>query len=474
VKKRNFLRILSGVLLLAITVTIPSMINVSAEDTTGTTYDGFEYKIENSEVTITGYSGIAAELIIPDTIQGHTVRRIGEDAFKNCDKITSVIVSDSIYDIGDCAFAWCDRLTDIRISDSVTFIGEHLFNGCGNLSQIKVDENNTMYDSRENCNAIIETSTNTLLCGCKNTIIPDTVTTISYGSFWGCESLNDINIPNSVTFIDKQAFLECNSLVSITIPASVTEMGVYVFSNCDSLEAIYVDDENTAYCDFEGVLFDKAMTTLIRYPRAKKASSYHIPHGVLYLDNGCFTDCENLTEVILPESLEQLIYNTFTGCDNIKEFTVPKSVWRIGASAFNCKGMTDITIMNPDCVIDDSTLTIANTFRGEYSYTGTIHGYEGSTAQAYAEKYGYSFMAISEPSTEPAEIVYGDADNDGEVKMNDVIRVMLYSSNSNAYPLDEKALNACDVYQRGDGVTLSDALSIQKMVTQIIRELPES
>ncbi|MBE6856034.1 MAG: hypothetical protein E7500_01215 [Ruminococcus sp.] len=305
-------------------------------------------------------------------------------------------------------------------------------------------------------------------------VIPDTVTTISYGSFWGCESLNDINIPNSVTFIDKQAFLECNSLVSITIPASVTEMGVYVFSNCDSLEAIYVDDENTAYCDFEGVLFDKAMTTLIRYPRAKKASSYHIPHGVLYLDNGCFTDCENLTEVILPESLEQLIYNTFTGCDNIKEFTVPKSVWRIGASAFNCKGMTDITIMNPDCVIDDSTLTIANTFRGEYSYTGTIHGYEGSTAQAYAEKYGYSFMAISEPSTEPAEIVYGDADNDGEVKMNDVIRVMLYSSNSNAYPLDEKALNACDVYQRGDGVTLSDALSIQKMVTQIIRELPES
>lgn len=305
-------------------------------------------------------------------------------------------------------------------------------------------------------------------------IIPDTVTEICYMAFQGCISLEAIALPESITFIDRFAFDGCTALKTITIPASVTEMGVYVFSNCDSLEAIYVDDENTAYCDFDGVLFDKAMTTLIRYPRAKKDSSYHIPYGVLYLDNGCFTDCKNLTEVIMPDTLEQLIYNTFTGCDNIKEFTVPKSVWRIGASAFNCKGMTDITIMNPDCVIDDSTLTIANTFRGEYSYTGTIHGYEGSTAQAYAEKYGYSFMAISEPSTEPAEIVYGDADSDGEVKMNDVIRVMLYSSNSTAYPLDEKALNACDVYQRGDGVTLSDDLSIQKMVTQIIRELPES
>lgn len=304
-------------------------------------------------------------------------------------------------------------------------------------------------------------------------VIPDTVTSIGYMSFQGCEGLEAIDIPESVTFIDKNAFDGCTALKSITIPASVTEMGVYVFSNCNSLEAIYVDDENTAYADQDGVLFDKKMEMLIRYPRAKADTSYSVPEGVLYLDNGCFTGCENLTEVIMPDTLEQLIYNTFTGCDNIKEFVVPEGVWVIGMSAFNCHGMQSITILNPDCIIEDSTLTIANSFRGEYSYTGTIYGYTDSTAQAYAEKYGYTFVALDE-STTSSETVYGDADCDGGVSISDVVLVMSYSGNKAAYPISAEGLNNADVYQRGDGVGASDALSIQKKLAQILTGLPES
>lgn len=315
-KKRNFLRILSGVLLLVITVTIPSMINVSAEDTTGTTYDGFEYKIENSEVTITGYSGIAAELIIPDTIQGHTVRRIGEEAFNNCDKITSVIVSDSIYDIGDGAFAWCDRLTDIRISDSVTFIGEHLFNGCSNLLQIKVDENNVMYDSRENCNAIIETSTNTLLCGCKNTIIPDTVTSLGYSALNTCVGLKEIVIPDSVVSIGDLAVYNCDSLTRIIIPDSVISIGDHTFKSCDNLSEIKVDENNPVYDSRNdcNAIVETSTNTLIQ-----GCNNTVIPEGITTIGTEAFFLCNDLKSIVVPKSVTYIGFDAFDGCDKLTD-----------------------------------------------------------------------------------------------------------------------------------------------------------
>ena len=187
------------------------------------------------------------------------VTRIGTNAFKKCSSLTSITIPNSVISIDDSAFFDCDKLTSITIPNSVTSIGKEAFSGCfalnsifihnsvnsiGNkafyrcsgLTSIIVDENNPIYDSRDNCNAIIETETNTLISGCRNTIIPDSVTYIGYGAFYGCSKLKSIEIGNSVTGIGERAF-NGTGLTSITIPDSVTSIGNRAFSYCLSLNS---------------------------------------------------------------------------------------------------------------------------------------------------------------------------------------------------------------------------------------------
>ena len=112
--------------------------------------------------------------------------------------------------------------------------------GCSSLERIEVDEANTVYDSRENCNAIIHTSTNELVVGCKNSKIPNSFTSLGDDCFSGCSSLTSIPIPNSVESLGNACFSGCSSLTSITIPNSVTSLGDYCFWDCSSLTSIYM------------------------------------------------------------------------------------------------------------------------------------------------------------------------------------------------------------------------------------------
>ncbi|MBR6338909.1 MAG: leucine-rich repeat protein, partial [Alloprevotella sp.] len=122
---------------------------------------------------------------------------------------------------------------------SVTSIGSFAFLGCTGLTSIKVAAGNTKYDSRDNCQAIIETASNTLIAGCMNSTIPNSVTSIGDNAFYGCTGLTSINIPNSVTSIGSSAFEGCASLTSITIPNSVTKINYRAFSGCTGLTDIY-------------------------------------------------------------------------------------------------------------------------------------------------------------------------------------------------------------------------------------------
>ena len=113
----------------------------------------------------------------------------------------------------------------------MTEIGSQAFWKCSNLERIKVNENNKVYDSRENCNAIIEKSSNTLIAGCKNTKVPSGVTKIGDGAFEGCSGLTSITLPGSVKEISYRAFGDCSGLTSITLPESVTKIGDGAFWN---------------------------------------------------------------------------------------------------------------------------------------------------------------------------------------------------------------------------------------------------
>ena len=180
-----------------------------------------------------GCSGLT-ELTIPNSVTS-----IGYDAFRDCSGLTELTIPKSVTSIGSSAFSGCSGLTELTIPKSVTSIGYSAFAGCRGLERITVEEGNLYYDSRESCNAIIRIEDNTLIAGCKNTSIPNSVTSIGDGAFVSCSSLTEITIPNSVTSIGEGAFYNCRSLTEITIGNSVTSIGDDAFGWCNNLTSIH-------------------------------------------------------------------------------------------------------------------------------------------------------------------------------------------------------------------------------------------
>ena len=174
----------------------------------------------------------------------NSVTSIGQSAFRNCSGLTSVTIPNSVRSIGQSAFNGCSGLTSLTIPSSVTEIGRYVFSGCSKLTSITVDADNTKYDSRADCNAIIEKSTNTLIAGCSATSIPNSVTSIEDGAFLACSGLTSVTIPNSVTSIGLFAFEDCSGLKSVAIPNSVTSIGYAAFRNCSGLTSVISEIEN--------------------------------------------------------------------------------------------------------------------------------------------------------------------------------------------------------------------------------------
>ena len=181
-------------------------------------------------------------------------------------RLTSITIPNSITSIGGAAFYDCTGLTSITIPNSVTIIGDSAFANCFNLSSITVNNNNTVYDSRGNCNAIIETATNTLILGCKNTIIPNSVTIIEDYAFYNCSELTTLNIPNSVTRIGCLALYNCYGLTSITIPNSVTIIEDEVFAGCYGLTSITILNTTPPTLTLGGMVFDNMSDCPIYVP----------------------------------------------------------------------------------------------------------------------------------------------------------------------------------------------------------------
>ena len=157
------------------------------------------------------------------------------------------IIPKGVTEIENDAFRGCTDLTSIEIPVGVTKIGDSAFYGCTGLTSIKVAEGNKAYDSRNNCNAIIERKTNTLISGCKSTVIPDSVTEIGGVAFSGCTGLTSIVIPKGVTKIGREAFYGCTGLKEVTLPVGVKKIYEYAFAGCDALETIYVPAKKADY-----------------------------------------------------------------------------------------------------------------------------------------------------------------------------------------------------------------------------------
>ncbi len=266
----------------------------------------------------------------------NSVTAIGKWAFLGCESLTSIHIPDNVKAIGDYAFGGCKNLTSIHIPGNVKAIGKGAFSGCVKLIAISVSERNANYNSRNNCNAIIDSKSNTLIAGCKSTFIPENVTAIGDYAFRSCGSLTSIHIPSSMTTIGEGAFSFCERLASIQIPDSVTTIGEKAFSVCKSLTSIHIPNSVTAIG--EGTFYS-----------CKNLSSIHIPGSVTAIGKGAFCGCGSLTSIHIPDSVRAIGEHAFSLCKSLVSIQIPNSVTTIGEQAFSwCEGLTSIHI--PDSV----------------------------------------------------------------------------------------------------------------------------
>ncbi len=294
---------------------------------------------------------------IKDLVIPNNVTSIEGEVFSGCSGLTSIIIPNSVTSIGEGTFSHCSGLTSVTIPNSLTSIGEEAFCCCSGLTSIVVEEGNTKYDSRNICNAIIESSSNTLIAGCKNTTIPNSVTAIGSYAFLRCSGLTSVTIPNSVTSIGKGAFKYCSGLTSVTIPNSVTSIEEYAFSGCSGLTSITIPNSVTSIgaWAFSGCYGLTSITipnslTLIgawAFNGCHGLTSVTIPNSVTSIGTCAFRCCSGLTSVTIPNSVRSIEVGAFSLCSGLTSITIPNSVTSIEGEAFDgCPGLTSITIPN--------------------------------------------------------------------------------------------------------------------------------
>ena len=391
---------------------------ISVNIPTSVTYNGNEYSVTSIGESAFLFCSDLTSVSIPNSIMSigssafnccinltsinipNGVISIEYSTFHSCWGLTSITIPESVTSIRNYAFSDCENLTSITIPNSVTSIEDDAFCWCTDLNSIVVESGNIKYDSRDNCNAIIETATNTLIIGCKTTVIPNNVTSIGDGAFSCCYGLTSITIPNSVTSIGRSAFNSCYGLTSITIPNSVTSIERDAFAGCTGLSSVTIPNSVTSieYSAFRG---------------CTGLTSITIPENVTRIGSHVFRDCSNLTSVVWNakecEGWRRVWENSpfyyiasqitsFTFGDNVESIpyaicenmhlasiTIPESVTRIEDKAFyNCSSLSAVVPNNVTSIQDSAFYNVLNV---EYNGTATGSPWGAKCVNGYVDGY---------------------------------------------------------------------------------------
>lgn len=271
--------------------------------------NGLYYVSSEATLEFIGVDSEVNEFVIPDEIEKHLVTKLSS--------ISS------------------EKLNSLCIPSTIEYIDVEKID-CPNLQNIVIEEDNKVYDSRDNCNAIIESSTSKLIKGFGNTIIPSSIKTIATHAFFR-STIGNLDVPTGVKIIEKEAFLECNDLRTINISSTVGLIGENAFSNCTNINSINVSDSNRYYDSRNNcnAICEKKTNTLIlgcynsEIPDniekiGKNAFAYclrleqiSIPSSVKVIDTCAFYYCKYLNSVTLEQGINEIVYGAFYNCDNL-------------------------------------------------------------------------------------------------------------------------------------------------------------
>ena len=312
---------------------------------------GFHSMSNYSETNKAPWAGLNVTKIVVENIS-----TIGNYAFAGLSEVTEITLPTTVYEIGDYAFKNCAGIKSIEIPDSLELgiISTGMFSGCTSLETIKLPDN-------------IREIENYAFANCKSLrsfIVPKDVTQISEGTFLNCESLSNIILGDEITSIGNSAFIGCNlteiqlpsgiesigedafagnKFTEIIIPSGVSKLGAGAFAGCELLQSISVEENNNNFSASNGVLYDKAGTTLLLCPGGKEGS-YTLPRRTTKIAESAFKDCKKITELILPSGLTTIGGKAFSGM-NLTNIEIPAELERLSPDAFAyCSKLTEITV----------------------------------------------------------------------------------------------------------------------------------
>ena len=444
--------------------------------------------IPNSVTSIGNYTFFGCSGLTSITIP-NSVTSIGNDAFSSCSDLTSVTIPNSVTTIGERAFYSCGGLTSIDIPNSVTSIGNSAFSYCSGLTSIVVSSGNPTYDSRNNCNAIIETASNMLITGCHNTTIPNSVTSIGGGAFESCSGLTSITIPNSVTSIGNWAFNGCNNLVEIySLALMPPTIDSNTFNGCYGATLYVPKEAVNAYrtanywkkftnivgyvaCvgvfEVDGILYRAMNDGTATVIANEEMENYYIGDKVIadtvtfegnnyvvkIIEDNAFSDCYELTSITIPNSVETIGEQAFKGCTGLTSVTIGSGVTAIGAKAFNyCNALVTVKCIGTVPPVMAST----DCFSTAAYNRATLLVPRNTEATYTAADYWYKFAHIDGWGSAGQ----GDVNGDGVMSILDVTSLIdvLLGNELDSFYFDSADLNINGRIDIGDVTSLIDNL----------------
>ena len=378
-------------------------------------------RIVNGTVEITGYRGKQPDAVIPARIDGISVASIAYGAFADNLILRKVEIEEGIRTIGSNAFRRCENLEEIILSDSVTEIRNYAFAGCTKLEKIRFPKK--MYilgeDAFEKCESLEElvlpeglSAVEFALCnGCKRlrtVVLPDSIKEIGILAFQDCAALKELTLPEGLEVIGYMAFYRAG-LSSLTIPSAVHTIGDRTFAGCENLTELMVDSDNPYFSARDSIIYSKSgdrlvcsaggLSGVITVPDGvkeigygafyydKKITKVILPDGLVKLGDSVFMGCSSLEEVVFPETITVLPSFVFNACVSLKELRLPASLTTIEEDAFSgCDILKRIYI--PDSVTNMETGIF------DRSDNVVIYASSDSTAFRYAKEEGLKAIDV--------------------------------------------------------------------------------